>query len=345
MKKVYTVIIFLLGIGSSSFSQDIHFSQMYETPLYLSPANTGFYNGYVRAITNYKNQWAAMNNAFNTEGISIDGGLFRSKKRPAFMGAGLTYFTDRAGVAKLRKTYIQLNISGIVKLGSKSALSVGLSGGSASMNGNYNDLTYSSQFNGNYIDPNATSGENTGRQSTSTDVAAGIAYEFARYRRDADHDDVLRFRVSFGAYHLNQPVQDFWAGSNYRLPMRLCYALTSVYDITDTKFTVTPTFVFQQQGSYQEMVLGSYLKYRTGAGTKVTGVKTQDAIGFGMFYRVNESLIPKLIYDLGDYSIALAYDVNISSYTAASKGMGGFELALRYNYLASSLFESRKEYK
>jgi hypothetical protein len=138
------------------------------------------------------------------------------------------------------------------------------------------------------------------------------------------------------------------------MPQRFVYSFTSVYDITDTRFTLTPTFIYQTQGdnklfgskkSFQEYFVGSYLKYRFKTGTKVTGAKTQDDIGFGLFYRVNDAIVPKLIVDIGDYSIGMAYDVNISGYTTASRGFGGFEISLRYNNLASSLFDARKEYR
>ena len=74
MKKIKYLILSALFLQvAGSKAQDIHFSQLYETPLYLSPANTGFFNGYVRAIANYRNQWASMNNAFQTMAFSLDG--------------------------------------------------------------------------------------------------------------------------------------------------------------------------------------------------------------------------------------------------------------------------------
>ncbi len=328
-----------------SRSQDIHFSQIYETPLFLSPANTGFYNGYVRGILNYRNQWASMGNAFQTTAISVDGGLFKSKKRPAFMGIGFTFFNDQAGAAKLRRTSAMLNVSGLIKVGQHSAFSVGLAGGSAATNGNYNDLLYASQFNGNILDPSIYNQERPYRQYTTVDVAAGGAYEYTKVKRDQDHDDVQSFKISVGAFHLNRPAQDFAAGSAYRMPVRYSYALTSMFDIVDTKFSVTPTFVFQHQDKFQQIYVGSYVKYRMSTGTKVTGAKTQNAIGLGMFYRSKDAIVPKLIVDYGDYSIGMSYDINVSQYTASSRGRGGFEISLRYNNLASSLFESRKEFK
>jgi hypothetical protein len=220
-----------------------------------------------------------------------------------------------------------------------------LAGGTASSNGNYNKLTYASQFNGNFIDPGVDSREPIYRQHTSVDVAAGVAYEFAKFKKDQDHDDISSFRIALGAFHLNRPVQEYGPGSNYRTPVRWTAALTSVFDLEDTKFTVTPTFIYHTQGSFNEMYLGSYVKYRMNTGTKVTGEKTQNAIGVGLFYRRKDALVAKLIFDLGDYSIGMAYDANVSAYRTATRGFGGFEVSLRYNNLASSLFESRKEFK
>src|SRR4051812_12608019 len=172
MKKInYLILSALLLNAAGTRAQDIHFSQIYETPVFLSPANTGFFNGYIRAIANYRNQWASMNNAFQTGAISLDGGLFKSKKRPAFMGLGLTVFNDKAGVAKMQTTTAMVNMSGLVRLGKKSAMSVGLAGGASSSSADFSKLTYESQFNGNSVDPNANSQETPYRQFTTVDVA------------------------------------------------------------------------------------------------------------------------------------------------------------------------------
>jgi type IX secretion system PorP/SprF family membrane protein len=346
MKKIkYLSVLLILMCSVISRAQDIHFSQVLETPLYLSPANTGFFNGYTRAIANYRNQWQSMNQAFQTGGLSVDGGLFKSKKRPAFMGMGLTIFYDQAGVAAIRKTSVMFNASGLVKLGKKSAFSVGLAGGTLGMNGNYDRLTYASQFNGNSLDPTLAHNENPYRQFTTVDVGTGLAYEYTSFKKDPDHDDILSFKIAFGAFHLNRPVQDFSAGASYRLPVRFAYSFTSVFDLEDTKFTLTPTLIYQTQSNFEELYMGTFIKYRMNTGTKVTGEKTQNAIGLGLFYRNKDALVPKLAIDYGDYSFGISCDVNVSGYRTATGGFAGFEISLRYNDLASSLFESRKEYK
>jgi hypothetical protein len=347
MKKIIYILSFLIVVFNTDIkAQDIHFSNINEAPLFNSPANTGFYNGYFRFIANYRSQWGAMNKAFQTIAVSVDGGLFKSKRRKAFLGLGLTVFNDRAGSANLQKTNALLNISGVIKTGKRSAFSVGIAGGVSANNANYNKLTYSSQFDGNAIDNTLSSGETVVyRQYTTTDIAAGMAYEYAKVKTDQDHDDVSSVKISVGAFHLNKPVQDFGPGSNFRLPVRLTGNIISHFDFEDTKFSITPTFLYSRQGKAWQFVTGSYVKYRMKVGTKVTGQKTENAIGIGGFYRSKDAIIAKLIFETGDWVFFGSYDINISGYRAATRYAGGFEVGIRFNSLASSLFDSRSEFK
>lgn len=359
MKKLRIIlVVFVLTGALQTKAQDIHFSQISEVPLLLNPANTGFFPGYFRAIVNYRNQWQSMGKAFQTANLSVDAGLFKSKRRKAFLGLGLVMFQDRAGTAKLTKTHAMVNISGLVKLSKKSVLCAGLYGGAIGNTADYTKLTYASQFDGNAIDPEASSGENSVfRNYTTTDLGMGVAYEASSVKIDTDHDDVTKVRIGLAAYHLNRPKQEFSAGSTYRLPMRLVASIFSNIDFEDTRFTLAPAFVLQKQGKKDksipaeykirgayEFVTGSYFKVRLATGTKTTGEKTQNAIGFGLYYRSKDALIPKVILELGDYAIGMSYDVNISGYKSASKSNGGFEVTLRYNRLANSLFDTRSEF-
>jgi type IX secretion system PorP/SprF family membrane protein len=346
MKKTILIVLILIFSSRAFKAQDIHFSQIYETPVALNPANTGFFNGYIRAIANYREQWASMGNAFKTLAISVDGGVYKSKRRKSFIGIGATVFSDRAGAANLSNTIGLINVAGILKTSKKSALSLGISGGFNSITANYNKLTFASQFDGNQIDPQQATLESVAyRNFTTTDIGVGMAYEYQSIKIDQDHDDKKMYRFGIAAHHLNRPAQEFGPGSTYRLPVRFVGMFTSHIDFEDTKFTITPAFVLQRQGKAFQYFTGTYVKYRVKMGTKVTGQKTENAIGFGLFYRSEDGLVPKISYDIGDFAVALSYDVNLSGYKAASRYMGGFEVALRYNILASSLFEARSEFR
>ena len=113
MKKYLFVIA--LFMSSFGYSQDVHFSQIQEAPLWLNPANAGFMNGYFRAVANYRNQWMAMGNAFQTMAISVDGSALKTKKYKAYLGLGLFVFNDRAGLAKMGTTQAQIHINAIIK--------------------------------------------------------------------------------------------------------------------------------------------------------------------------------------------------------------------------------------
>jgi type IX secretion system PorP/SprF family membrane protein len=352
------LIIFVLASTVQTKAQDIHFSQIAETPLLINPANTGFFPGYFRASVNYRNQWQAMGKAFQTSLISVDAGLFKSKRRPAFLGIGFVLYRDVAGAAKLARTQAMVNLSGVVKINKHNVLSAGLYGGAIGNTADYSKLTYASQFDGQAIDPTANSGENNVfRNFTTTDIGAGLAYEVSSVKTDQDHDDVIKLRVGLAAYHLNKPTQEFAPGSAYRLPVRYVGSLFSNIDFEDTRFTLAPAYVIQKQGTKDnsipsvykirgayEMVMGTYLKVRLATGTKVTGEKTQNCIGFGLFYRSKDAIIPKFILEMGDYAIGMSYDVNVSGYRTATKQNGGFEISLRYNRLANSLFATRSEF-
>src|SRR5690606_13477552 len=149
--------------------------------------------------------------------------------------------------------------------------------GATRTNASYQDLTYESQFGGNSIDPTLGNQEGIYRGFTMVDVAAGVAYEYSTANRDHDHDDIRAFRLALGAYHLIRATQEFVPGSTYREPIRLTGALTSIFDIEDTKFSLTPAVVYQRQGQFQELLIGTYVKYRMSTGTKITGSKTQNA--------------------------------------------------------------------
>jgi hypothetical protein len=59
-------LVFVAGILQSN-AQDLHFSQYFNAPILVNPANTGFNpdNDY-RIGANYRNQWGAVGTPFKT---------------------------------------------------------------------------------------------------------------------------------------------------------------------------------------------------------------------------------------------------------------------------------------
>ena len=358
MKKISLLSFLLLSLITSEVrSQDIHLAQIQEAPLLYNPANTGFFPGYYRVIAGYRNQWASMGKAYSTMGLSVDGGIFRNRYKNAFLGVGLSIFKDEAGAAKLSQTNANFNISAILKASKKVVISAGVYGGISMNSAQYNKLTYASQFNGTEIDPALPSKESVIYHNfTSSDFGAGLAYEWSTAKIRNDRDDIKSIRFGIAGYHLNQPEQDYGSNSyvdakgatvtipGYHMPARFVGSIVSRFDITNTKLSITPTVIYMIQGPAKEITAGTYLKYRFKNGTKITGEKVENSIGIGMFYRVNDAIIPQVLIDMGTYAIGISYDANVSSYRKASRTVGGFEISLRFNKLADALFNKRSEY-
>lgn len=333
-------------MGLSIRAQDIHFSQIQESPLFISPAYTGFFNGYFRSIANYRNQWSAMGNPFKTIALQVDGGFFKNKKRNAFVGGGLTVYNDAAGTANYSILSIGLNVSAILKTSDKSAFSIGMYGGPVTNNANYPKLIFSQQFNGEKFDETLPSGEYYSfRKFTYTDVGAGLAYEFSTKKISEERDYIKSFRIGIGAYHINSPKQSFTTASDYQLPARFAFHITGLFDVSGTAISIMPNILYQIQKPAQELNLGTHILYRFKNGTKITGEKKEIKAGLGIYYRNKDAFIAQLTFDMGPFAINLAYDYNISSYKIATKGTGGYEIGLRYNILADALFSKKSEYK
>ena len=106
-------IIWILIFGMSftpSKAQDLHFSQFYASPLYLSPSFAGATDG-GRLVMNYRNQWPGIEKAFSTYAVSFDNYF------PTFnSGLGIQLIQDKAGSAGLSTTHAALQYSYNIQL-------------------------------------------------------------------------------------------------------------------------------------------------------------------------------------------------------------------------------------
>jgi len=343
MKNLICYILLSLSFGLNA--QDIHFSQIQESPLWLNPANAGFFNGYMRAVANYRNQWASMGNAFQTMGVSLDGNVLKAAKKKAYLGLGLFVFNDRAGVAKIGTTQAQVHINAIVKASRKSRIAGGIYLGVNQNSATYASLTYANQYNGKEIDKTIATGEIVNYTSfVTSDVGAGINYEYASSNVDMTRDDIFSIKLGAAVHHINQPVQRYSSGSVYKLPMRFVGNVQARIDFQDTKLSLLPSAIYILQGSASQINVGTHLRFRLRNGTKLTGARTEAGLNIGAYYRVNDAIIPQVNLDMGKYAIGLSYDLNVSKYKQVSKGAGGFEIYLKFMTLDDALFKRKREH-
>jgi len=77
MKKAAIIIFVILMFVEKGKSQDIHFSQYFNTPLIINPALTGVFGGDQRAMLAHRNQWASVASPYKTYGASFDTRLLK----------------------------------------------------------------------------------------------------------------------------------------------------------------------------------------------------------------------------------------------------------------------------
>ena len=126
MKQV--VIIFTLALASTfAIGQDVHFSQIWNTPIQINPAQTGLIPGDLRVGLLHRNQWASIASPYKT--YSFNGDYKIETQGKAAIGIGLNLYRDVAGDTKLSTTNIQIAVSSVLSLNSHNTISVGIIGG------------------------------------------------------------------------------------------------------------------------------------------------------------------------------------------------------------------------
>lgn len=346
IKNLRLSLLLSAGIIGSIKGQDIHFSQLNETPLMINPANTGLFDGYQRVILNYRDQWTVPNSPFKTMAASIDAGVGMRNKRAAYLGIGGYVFQDKAGASNWSRLKADLYLNGILKAGRSSKFALGVGAGFGQNSADISKLTYGNQYNGQGFSSDLPSYENIQFQKHNFfDVSAGINYEFDRTKVNFDADNFYWLKIGFAAYHINQPVLKYSGDTKSKLGMKLVGSVSGRYDIQNSKVSILPSVIYMQQNKFMEITGGAFARVRFKEQTKITGYKHEIALWLGCFYRNSDAIIPQLLVEIYGFNVGFAYDYTLSKYKKANKGVGGFEISLRWVNLRDGLFKRAKELK
>ena len=95
-------VLFILGLVLStlSFSQDIHLSQFYMSPLQQNPSMAGAIYP-LEANIAYKDQWRSVASPFRTVSLGYHMRFDKKRSSNGYLAAGVSFFNDKAGDANL----------------------------------------------------------------------------------------------------------------------------------------------------------------------------------------------------------------------------------------------------
>ncbi|MFH1319617.1 MAG: PorP/SprF family type IX secretion system membrane protein, partial [Bacteroidota bacterium] len=254
MKKTSLICVIVFNLCNNlCYSQDIHFSQFYQTPLIINPALTGTFNGRIRVLMNYKDQWGSVvENPYKTYALSYDMTLFKDKWKNSHLGAGFSAYNDKAGNSEFSNTQLNLSLSGIVVLSNSQNISAGLQGGFAQKSINYSSLEWGKYYETGYTenwDPILASGMSN--NYSFGDFSAGVSWKYAKEETNITANNQFVANIGMALFHLNKPKQKFFTGNTddlERLYSKLVLHGGTYIGLKNTNISLLPSVLFLMQG-------------------------------------------------------------------------------------------------
>ncbi|MEO6190894.1 MAG: PorP/SprF family type IX secretion system membrane protein [Saprospiraceae bacterium] len=352
MRKLLRTLLFLMPLGL--WSQDIHFSQFYMSPLNLNPALTGVMNCKMRFIANYRNQWAPVlkSASFNTFNVSFDQKIPVS--RYDYFGFGGTLWGDKAGSLDFKTVSFKLSGSYAKRMsGSRTSSNYLVFGVDGSLNQrgvNFHNAVWGSQI-----------GPNGPQPQTPTNIDPTVYdpnFIFADISLGVLWFSVLDKKNNFyfgGSYsHLNEPLQNNAkniTGNNFSaapLFPKLAIHAGGVFQMGN-KNSLVPGIVTFLQGPHWQVNGGTSLRFnvsqskndeqsfqlglwaRLANSEKTSGVDPITGVGISKKGILMDALILSTRFDYNKMGFGLSYDINTSSLRQASAANNSFELSFIYN--------------
>jgi len=299
-------------------AQDLHFSQYFNSPLLVNPANTGFSPDVDwRLGVNYRNQWASVTtNPYKTMDLWGDVQLFNNLMQNGWIGVGGSILRDVAGSGGLTSTKVYGSIAYHQLLGMNSLLSTGFSAGYVNQRVDFTKLTFDDQWNGKFFDVTIPPDEPFAYSSVGYfDLNAGVNYAYFP-------SDNAYLNAGVSVMHINRPSESFFASSitDERLSPRYTVFLNGSFKVND-QWIVNPNIYVSEMAGANETVIGLNTHYN------LSGDGSNQLI-LGGYYRLGDAIIPMAGYQINDISITVSYDVTASSLSAADQTQGAYELSI-----------------
>jgi type IX secretion system PorP/SprF family membrane protein len=331
-RTILSFIVIMVAIVSAN-AQDVHFSQFNNAPMVINPALTGAFNAEHRIIANYRTQWGTIAKPYTTYALSYDAGILKSSNA-GFLGIGLQLFSDRAGDLKMGVMQANLSIAYHLKVGANHFITAGIQGGYAQRSINETAMRWDSQY-----DPYATDGYNSTMPSNETmvfnsfglaDFSAGMLWTFKNNATNMASNDMIKGNLGVSLFHINQPKKTFYDLLEKKMFMKYAVHTNILFGIPGTSMSIVPSAAVFVQGPAREILAGSMFRFRLQESSKYTNFVSETALSIGAHYRFGDAVVASAQFEIKNWMLGVSYDVNTSKLSAASKSMGGLEIAVRY---------------
>lgn len=328
--KILLLIFWCFTLQKAS-AQDLHFSQYFNAPLLVNPANTGFNPEYdFRVGANYRNQWASVSNfPYKTMSAWGDAQLFTDKFEDNWVGIGGAFLQDVAGSGNLKSTRAYASIAYHQLLGLKSLLSGGFNIGFTQKRIDLTKLSFNSQWNGKFFDVSIPSGEPfTANNVNYFSLQAGLNYSYFA-------NDNVYLNTGISIANINRPSESFFGLNNAdsRVDSRYTFFANASIKLQDL-WILNPNIYFSKVGTTNELVFGMMAQRDLSA--ERNGSLQLLA---GAYYRNNDAVIPMVGFDVLNLKITFNYDATTSSLRNYNQSRGAYEVSI----VKSGLYKGREK--
>jgi len=325
--------ITFLAFGQRLVSQDIHFSQIFETPVLRNPALAGIFSGDIRFQSVYRSQWNSVTDAYHT--VSLNGEYkLKVGQGDDHLTIGGQVLYDRAGTVALTSTHILpvINYHKSLSAEKNMYLSMAFMGGYVQRSIDQGKMTTNSQYNSGGYDGSLSTGENLSSGSYGYfDGSAGISFN-SQVGENEDNN------IFLGAayHHFNKAKRiSFHSSNDLEMKPKWVGSAGIRMNTNDNSY-----FTFQGdhtvQGDYKETMIGVLYSWKLD--------DPEDPLFLihgGAYIRLKDAFIPVAKIEFRPVSVAVSYDANISQYKTASQGRGGFEFSLSWQKYLDRYSSSR----
>lgn len=330
MRKALTIVFTWVCIVFQVQSQDLHYSQHVNNPLYYNPALTGFIQQKARVSLMYADRYrqayssGGMKTSFGSADMNFSLG---GPNRRSFFGLGAYFYHHKRGLNAVTDNVAALSASYRLMMDEdfRHSLSLGFNVSLWNRSLNINDLQFGSQFDGMMYDPGQISGENLSfAPQNNLNAATGLVYTY---------DSKNTFKGYIGFSVLNLYPDQLRVDRTY-LPMR--YNIHSGLNFDLGKTSLSPSLMIDYQQDAMEFYSGIMVNYSV-VKTKTTTIDFfagpylrmyKNPVGDFTLYTAN--LVTGI--DANDWQLMFSVDNTIGSSKAALGGFTGFELSLQYAF-------------
>jgi len=329
--KLLLLSIVFCFLGSSSYAQDLHYSNYNFTPLFLNPAKTGGFNGSIRVGAAHRDQFRTfIGEAYQSSMVYIDSPVSFLGNEKLWLGLGANLFSDRVGDLGFGMNGVTGSAAIHYSFDNNYTTVIALGGQFGIVQRKISDAGAAKWADGLASGTNTSEDQNLldDFNSTLSDINAGINLKHWL------SDDNL-FEVGFSAHHLTSPSFAFTGGNNINKVNIRYNAYSTVELRTSNKFYLIPAFYFSQyqNTSNIQLQLNSKIllqkKKKKKQKSKSVKLRSQSFLTFGLGYRFGDAIQFFAGGIHKSWEFGLSYDLTTSSASQFNNSVGGIELGLK----------------